>query len=246
VHGKNVVFSSDGYRLHGILHLPDISCPPVVIGSHGLLSSSESPKQRDLAQRCSALGVAFLRFDHRGCGRSQGYFPEVTSLAARAQDIKSAISMVRSRKDTAGAIGLFGSSMGGAACLAVARSVSVDALVTVAAPLRSSTLQLPPESDRWGFTGNEHGFDISDRVDGIRNLMIFHGDADEVVPFDNAVELFQKADSPKRMIRLKNGDHRMENPHHQRRFLQEASQWLVSRLKSTHRMQWVDDRPPPG
>ena len=152
----------------------------------------------------------------------------MTSLDARVRDLRSAISLVRKRKHVAGSIGLFGSSMGGATCLAAARSVSADALVTVAAPLRSTTLRLPADTD---FTEFAHGFDITDRLAGIRNIMIFHGDADGVVPFANAEELFQKAGCPKRLIRLKNGDHRMDNPQHQQRFMREASQWLASKLK---------------
>ncbi|MEJ2475932.1 MAG: alpha/beta hydrolase [Desulfobacterales bacterium] len=80
-------FLSEGYRLKGMLHLPTAERPPVVIGSHGLLSSSESAKQRELAARCTAAGMGYFRFDHRGCGRSQGYFPEVTTLEGRVQDL---------------------------------------------------------------------------------------------------------------------------------------------------------------
>lgn len=228
---RNIVFSADGYRLHGVLHRPAASRPPVVIGSHGLLSSRESPKQRRLAERCTALGVAFLRFDHRGCGRSQGYFPEVTSLKARVRDLRSAIALIRRRGDLDGSIGLFGSSMGGAVCLALARSAGIDALVTVAAPLRSANLRLPEHTDSVP-AATQPSFDLSGTAAGIRNLLIVHGDADEVVPFANAEELYQIADSPKQLIRLENGDHRMGNAQHQQRFLQEASQWLAARLTS--------------
>jgi alpha-beta hydrolase superfamily lysophospholipase len=94
---KKIHFLSDGYLLRGTLHLPPNACPPVVIGSHGLLSDSDSPKQRQLAEQCNRIGLAYFRFDHRGCGKSQGYFGEVTSLDARANDLKDAIEMVRNR-----------------------------------------------------------------------------------------------------------------------------------------------------
>ena len=65
-------FSSDGFRLSGTLHLPGMPLPPIVVGSHGLLSSGSSPKQIELARQCSENGMAFFRFDHRGCGHSDG------------------------------------------------------------------------------------------------------------------------------------------------------------------------------
>ena len=46
-----IAFSSDGLLLKGFLHLPARKQPPVVIGSHGLLSSGASPKQVALAQQ---------------------------------------------------------------------------------------------------------------------------------------------------------------------------------------------------
>ncbi|MBR9980379.1 MAG: damage-inducible protein CinA, partial [Desulfatitalea sp.] len=59
---------SDGHRLTGTLHLPDVERPPVVIGCHGLLADRRSPKQIALASALGRLGIAYLRFDHRGCG----------------------------------------------------------------------------------------------------------------------------------------------------------------------------------
>ncbi|MGA9234122.1 MAG: alpha/beta fold hydrolase, partial [Desulfobacterales bacterium] len=145
-------FSSDGYRLKGMLHLPTAVRPPIVIGSHGLLSSSESAKQRELAMRCTEAGMGYFRFDHRGCGRSQGFFPEVTTLEGRVRDLMAAVQTIRLRTDTGRACALFGSSMGGAVCLAAARAVGADALVTVAAPIRSRSVRPfdgsgPGESD---------------------------------------------------------------------------------------------------
>ncbi len=85
---KAISFHSDGLILKGTLHLPTVDHPPVVIGSHGLYSNQDSPKQIALARACNTLGMAYFRFDHRGCGSSQGEFDPVTSLAARCTDLK--------------------------------------------------------------------------------------------------------------------------------------------------------------
>ncbi|MGW8188369.1 MAG: alpha/beta hydrolase, partial [Desulfobacterales bacterium] len=211
-------FLSEGYHLKGMLHLPTAERPPFVIGSHGLLSSSESSKQRALALRCTAAGLGYFRFDHRGCGRSQGQFPEVTTLEGRVHDLMAAVKTIRARKDTGRSFALFGSSMGGAVCLAAAKAVGADALVTVAAPIRSRSVRPfdgsgPAESD---VSGLQLHFDLSDAVAGLRHVLVFHGDADRVVPFSHAIEIIEKVDTPKRLVRQKNGDHLMSAEIHQK------------------------------
>ena len=139
-----ITFSADEFLLKGTLHLPSADKPPVVIGSHGLFSSSDSPKQIELARQCSANNIAFFRFDHRGCGESKGVFGDVTSLDARCNDLTSAIKTILDRNDTGDRIGLFGSSMGGAVCLSVLNrsdiKKSIDSIVVFAAPIKSSSI----------------------------------------------------------------------------------------------------------
>ena len=128
--GDTITFSSDGFVLRGMLHLPSKKKPPVVIGCHGFLSTSDSPKQIQLATQCTAHGIAFFRFDHRGCGQSSGNFKQVTSLKTRCKDLISALDTIRARQDVGDRVGLFGSSMGGAVCISVAAAYPVDAIVT--------------------------------------------------------------------------------------------------------------------
>ena len=97
---KNISFFSDGFKLKGTLHLPSTHRPPVVIGSHGLYSSSGSPKQIALADHCNQLGIAYFRFDHRGCGASAGKFEEVTSREARCRDLSDAMAAIAGLKET--------------------------------------------------------------------------------------------------------------------------------------------------
>ena len=231
---RKISFASDGYLLAGTLHMPAVDRPPVVIGSHGLFSSSESPKQLELAGLCNRNGIAYFRFDHRGCGASQGYFPEVTSLQSRAEDLISAVGMIRYRPELDGCIGLFGSSMGGAACLSVAREVGAEVLVVYAAPLRSETIRRSQAQHRSDSRSAplpdafSLRFDVSAKLAGIHNILVFHGDADAVVPFTDAEEIVRLAGQPKRLVRLEGGDHPMSHNDHQQLFAREALQWFVA------------------
>jgi len=56
--------------------------------------------------------------------------------------------------------------------------------------------------------------------------LIFHGDNDQIVPFENAVELEKNALPPKQLVCQKNGDHQMSNEAHQQAFMNQAMAWF--------------------
>lgn len=230
-----VTYISEGLKLTGVLHLPKQTPAPFVIGCHGLFADKESPKQIALAEACCRAKIAYFRFDHRGCGESAGDFAEVTSLAARCRDLIDTVSMLEARPETGKLAGLFGSSMGGTVVLASAGRFSSIRLVTVAAPLKSAPViqaiqqsrdpvleKMPP-----GFFDQSLRFDISQQVRGIKNILIVHGDNDLVVPFENALQLYAVCEEPKKLLRQKNGDHRITAVHHQKEFIRNAAYWLT-------------------
>jgi uncharacterized protein len=234
---KEISFFSGGFKLKGYLHLPATNRPPVVIGSHGLYSSGSSPKQIALAEKCNRFGIAYLRFDHRGCGSSEGNFETVTSLEARAGDLADAVAVIINRSDSADRFGLFGSSMGGTVCLSVAAELGANTLVTFAAPIRSRTLEkgLPisknSDSPTFFLDTRKGRFDITDRLPAVSNILIFHGEADDVVPVSHAEEIYSLVQQPKKLIKQKRGDHPMSNNTHQKTFIREASLWFKRGLQ---------------
>jgi alpha-beta hydrolase superfamily lysophospholipase len=225
---EELAFTADGFKLRGTLHRPDHPRPPVVIGCHGLLSDRRSPKQLALAEACTALGMAYFRFDHRGCGDSAGRLEEVTSLEARCRDLRAAKDLLTRRSDLGRRFGLFGSSMGGAVCLRTASRFRAAAVVSYAAPLRSRALF----SRQRGSGGTREasvlkaGFDLGRQLARVGRILVVHGEADAVVPFAHALEIMRKAKAPKRLIAQKGGDHPMSDPAHQRAFLAEAAAWF--------------------
>ena len=213
-----ITFQSDGFNLKGWLHLPDVERPPLVLGCHGLMSTGDSPKQIALARRCNQAGIAYFRFDHRGCGRSEGNLETDTSLQARYNDLSSALQAIMSLGLTAGKIALFGSSMGGAVCLAFASKQQVSSVVTVAALYQSRGIVDRPDMNL--------SFDLSDSLTNIKNILVFHGDRDDVVPLSHAKTIYSRAQDPKRLLIQKNGDHRMSDKSHQEVFVREAAGWF--------------------
>ncbi|MFH1974926.1 MAG: alpha/beta hydrolase [Pseudomonadota bacterium] len=233
---KQITFFSGGFRLKGVLHLPSAENPPLVIGSHGLESSGDSPKQTALAEKCNKAGIAFFRFDHRGCGNSEGNFPEVTSLESRCEDLISAYKTVMKIKTTSNRTGLFGSSFGGTASLLAAETIRPASIVTFAAPVRSSSItgaiKKPDVSEKTGllFHKRNFHFDISDKLALIDHILVIHGDSDRIVPASNALDIYRHVSEPKKLLIQKGGDHLMSNPAHQQEFMKETLIWFKSHL----------------
>ncbi|MFW6081349.1 MAG: alpha/beta hydrolase [Desulfosalsimonas sp.] len=228
---ETLFFDSDGLRLHGTLHLPAAEKPPFVIGVHGMLSNGDSPKQQALAKKCSSRGIAYFRFDHRGCGKSQGVFSRVTTFDGRRTDLAAAASMLSKRTDLGGILGLFGSSLGGAVVLSLAGNLDVRAIVTLAAPVSMSSIMVPVSYDTdpalSGITKGQMDFDISDSLPLVHSILVCHGDADEVVPYENALNIYESANQPKKLLRLRGSDHRVSSTEQQQVFMENTLEWFA-------------------
>lgn len=234
---RHIRFLSDGFRLKGILHLPEGEPQAVVFGSHGLFSDVTSPKQCDMARCCSAEQVAYFRFSHRGCGESEGTQTDAIDFWGRVRDLEAAIEAVLPLFGPNLPVGLFGSSMGGAVCLAVASTLHPDAVVTYAAPIRSIGAGegpvLPEGIPEEILRHPAFGFDLCDRLSAIRHALVVHGSSDPVVPVSHAHEIFQRVSEPKRLILQPGGDHPMSDPTHQEQFRKDAMDWITQMIHGT-------------
>ena len=230
----DIRFTADNIQLTGTLHLPDTPQPPFIIGCHGLLANRNSPKQISLAEALNHHGIAYLRFDHRGCGDSQGRFDTENLLENRCSDLYHAISTMQSQSNMGPFAGLFGSSFGGTVVLATASQREVPRLATYAAPISSRSINKPSISDIQSNiqlspnSPETYSFDISSNLSTISNTLIMHGSKDEIVPVKQAQQIYQIIQNPKKLIIHENGDHRMTNPTHQKDFLTQCTQWFLS------------------
>jgi alpha-beta hydrolase superfamily lysophospholipase len=229
-------FDCNGYVLAGTLHLPDKKDPPVVIGSHGLYSSSQSPKQITLGNRCAEAGIAFFRFDHRGCGDSQGDIRKDTTLHLRCVDMVGAVAALQNEGLSCEKLGLFGSSLGGAVCISVASELSARAVVLNAASVKSGRIlndletSDPSKPKSSILFKKTFRFDLTPILKDLHDVLIFHGDADDVVPVSEGRTIHEHAGDPKRLVVFEGGDHLMSNPEHQEIFARETVQWFMNHL----------------
>ncbi|MBW1988151.1 MAG: alpha/beta hydrolase [Deltaproteobacteria bacterium] len=236
---KEVFFVSDDYVLNGVLHLPEAEDAPVVVGSHGLFADGDSPKQKALAEELCARGVAFLRFHHRGCSASDGEFTEATTLSGRVQDLLSALEFLHTQPGLGEKRGLFGSSLGAAAVITAALSMRPPpaAVVVNAPPARGRELAGLLAEDPRVTTLSEKFFEEMNSLDllaagsiPLQNVLVFHGEADAVVPVSHGRGIHKRLAEPKGMVIFPHGDHAMSRLPHQEQFVKQAADWFVERL----------------
>ncbi len=132
---------------------------PLVIICHGFSGNCQRPFINDLSESIVAQGMATLRFDFNGHGRSDGEFKDMTVLN-EIDDLKDVISWAQKQpwvKD----ISLVGHSQGGVVVSMVSgelgdKVVKAEVLLAAAAVLRDDALRgntMGARYDPWNFRG---------------------------------------------------------------------------------------------
>ena len=246
MHEERVSFTnSRGEILIGILHQPlnGITHGGVIL-CHGMESNKESQKLVSLSRALAQRGILTLRFDFSYVGESSGKFEDIT-YSGEMEDLAAAFSLIMNRSP--GRIGILGSSMGGTvALLFAAEKPTVAALVTIAAPIHPEQFPqrvlTPNQFQQWrdqGFTMYNaqrlnvsllHDLEKINVPDAAKKIacpvLILHGDADAVVPVEEAYELYGCLPSSKRLSILNGADHRLSDPSLMTRAVTEAVDWL--------------------
>jgi len=232
---EKVSFKSKGNKISGILHLPEGNNPPCVIASHGLLSSKDSEKYIAIGQRLSQEGIAMLRFDFRGIGESEGRLKDDT-VSRRIADLDSAIPFVRSYPGMGNRIGLLGSSLGGYISLIVASmEKEIRTVVIWATPFHLDDLGSKKQEEEQPFPGKAFFKDLPKHrlfplLPKVSNCMVIHGEKDELVPVDQAWEIFHTLGAPKEIHVIEDADHRLTNPSHRQRAIELSVEWFIKYL----------------
>ena len=199
----------------------------------------------EIAEMAAQRGLATVIFNFRGTGESGGNYHPL----GWAQDLEAVLSWVWERPEVdIDRIGVFGSSMGARVAIYVtARRPEVAALVSFAAPARNSwsrtpeemvssareigiirDADFPPSAQRWFEEYKE--MDVVEAVGRVspRRLLLMHGDADDVVPPEDAATLLANADaSNTQLMMLPGAGHRFRG---NVSAIDMAIDWLVETL----------------
>ena len=235
---EHVYFSASAGKLAGIIHHPDHSSSICVIACHGLYSNKESDKFVAIGKHFAKGGVTVLRFDFRGCGKSNGKI-EDTTITGRREDLHAALSFIRRHNPSiAENVGLLGSSMGGYISLLVAsHDKTIKGVVAWATPfsfdgLRETIDNCNSPRLKEGFYHDAKHYDTTDIVSRVNNIMLIHGDSDETVPLDHAKRLYQSAKEPRRLEIVKGADHTFSNLELRENAISSSLNWFQRYLPS--------------
>jgi len=220
---------SEGKKIYGILHLPRTPSPPCVIASHGLFSSKDSEKFVAIGELFSAQGIALIRYDHQGCGESEGEL-SATTVSARIKDLEAIFELAANHPLLGDRFGLLGSSMGGfISIFKAAADFRVKALALWATP---ALLEGDPEAMEGEvrlqdiFYEDAVKYDAGKTIEGLSTCLLLHGEEDAIVPLAHAETLYQAARSPKHLEVFPRGDHRFTDPHGRHRAIRMSLEWF--------------------
>jgi uncharacterized protein len=232
---ENVSFQSEGLKISAVLHLPAHANPSCIVASHGLLSSKDSDKYIALGERLSQEGMALLRFDFRGCGESEGAL-EQSTVTSRISDLSSAIQFVGSHPDLKNRIGLLGSSLGGyVSLIKAATAKEVGAVVLWSTPFHLDGIESKNDAQGMPPLGKTFMRDLKKHrllplLPRVSNCLVIHGEADELVPVDQAWEIFHHLGPDKEIHIVEGGDHRLTDPSHRQRAMDLSVAWFKKYL----------------
>ncbi|HEA67742.1 MAG TPA: alpha/beta fold hydrolase [Desulfobacterales bacterium] len=208
---------SEGYKIEGNIHFPvNHQSAPCVICSHGLFSSKESPKFIAMAEQLAGEGFVAIRYDHRGCGMSEGKIEE-TTVSNRLKDLDSILDFVGERFSITRRIGLFGSSMGGyISLLKAAQATLVSAVVVWATPFKLGRTRSDYNEEGYpllkeSFYEDLNNHKLLDVLGGIKRCFVIHGQKDELVPVRHSNKIYENLADPKKIEIFPGGDHRFTN-----------------------------------
>jgi uncharacterized protein len=203
--------------LEAVIHLPRDLPAPTVVCCHGMLSSKDSGKFVAIAEHLSRAGLVAVRFDFSGCGESQTALLD-SLLATRMRDLRAVIAHARRQSWMDGRLGLLGSSLGGyLALLAAAEDQGIQSLVCWATPFDLTRIRLAMEAGHVLSPTIPQGLTLGTpqtlaMLTPIPRVLIVHGQADEIVDWQEAGQIYQQLRDPKQLLLFETADHRFVDP----------------------------------
>ncbi|QUL38733.1 alpha/beta fold hydrolase [Erythrobacter sp. JK5] len=227
------IAAAGGHTLEGSLEMPTGLVRGAAVFAHCFTCTKQSKAAISVSRALARQGIACLRFDFTGLGRSEGDFGRA-GFAADIADLVSVAEILTARFDSQ--LLLIGHSLGGAAVLAAAHelgSKTVAAVATIGAPSDVPHVLHIIKGDHEAIKRDGEGpvtiggqtFSVSreflertesvDLLELVKQLRLpylaLHSPTDEIVGVEHASALFGAAYHPKSFVSLAGADHLLTN-----------------------------------
>jgi len=244
------IFNRRQLKLAALLNLPE-NCSSLVISCHGFRGAKENRERiYSLSSKLNSIGLGLLAFDFQGSGQSEGTYHDIT-LTRQASDLQDVIDFAARQFNLP--MVLLGRSFGGSTVLAGAsQDARITGYIFWSTPVflketfasmdpalasqvnQGHTITLVDEGGSYQLDPDlfidfaNHNMDDYIRAIGDRQVLIIHGQSDEVVAPENA--LYMARLLPNCQLHLIEGaDHRFTQHTDQREDL--TIDWLVNSWK---------------
>lgn len=219
--------NGQGQTIAAAIDWPQGETQAFAIFAHCFTCSKDLFASRHVSNELTTHGIAVMRFDFTGLGRSHGEFSD-TNFTSNISDLVAAADWL-AQNHTAPTL-LVGHSLGGAAVLAAAPEIeSVKAVATIGAPASAehvlhqfdasleeirakgeATVSIGgrPFPVKIQFIDDVSGDRLTGRVTaGKAAKLILHSPIDAIVGIENAELIFKAARHPKSFVSLDSADH---------------------------------------
>lgn len=204
VAAEDCFFTTEGgLRLHG-WYAPEEGAPHTLLWFHGN-AGSISHRLDHLKMLLEQVRVNIFMVDYRGYGRSQGA-PDESGLY---KDAQAAYDYLVSQKHTeADRLVGYGQSLGGAVAIDLARTRPLAGLIIESSFTSAKDMAkiLYPFLPIHYFLGVR--FEAAAKIAQLHlPVLIMHGTADEIIPFEMGKRLFAAANEPKEFYPIRGATH---------------------------------------
>jgi uncharacterized protein len=197
--------ASDGVKLHG-WWIPASGARVTLIWFHGN-AGNIGDRVHNIGYLHRVLRANVFIFDYRGYGQSQGGRADL-SEEATYRDGEGALAYLRTRSDFGRTpLVYFGRSLGAAIAVELARTQPPAGLIleTAFTTLKDIARVHYPFVPLWFL---QTKYESLRKLPEIRvPILIVHGDRDEVVPLEQAKQLYAAANEPKRLYIIRGAHH---------------------------------------
>lgn len=218
--------NTQGERIDYAFHEARNGSRDIVVIGHGVTGNKDRPWLVALAEELARSGIDALRISFAGNGDSEGRFEDST-ISKEVEDLGAVLDRLDGR-----AIVYAGHSMGAAVgVLCAKRDPRIKRLVSLAGMVHTQAFAerefgalKPVEGFMWDKPDCPLGRTYMDDMARIRTVvdhapeihvpwLWVHGTADDVVPFQDSKDIFERANEPKQLIELPGADHVFSEAH---------------------------------